>query len=46
MRAAIDAHAPGPRPDVGTIVGAVGELANAAPGAPRPPGGPRRRRVR
>ena len=31
MRAAIDRHAPGARPDVATIVADVGPLANAAP---------------
>jgi len=34
MRAAIDAHGGGPRPDLATIVAAVGPLTNAAPGAP------------
>jgi 5-methyltetrahydrofolate--homocysteine methyltransferase len=35
MRAAIDAHTTGRRPDIATIVDEVGPLANAAPGAPR-----------
>jgi 5-methyltetrahydrofolate--homocysteine methyltransferase len=35
MRAAIDAHTTGRRPDIATIVDAIGPLANAAPGAPR-----------
>lgn len=34
MRAAIDGHRDGPRPDLDMIVAAVGPLANAAPGAP------------
>jgi 5-methyltetrahydrofolate--homocysteine methyltransferase len=47
MRTAIDAHTPGERPDVATIVEAVGPLANVAPGGSRRRGGgtrPRRTR--
>jgi 5-methyltetrahydrofolate--homocysteine methyltransferase len=45
MRAAIDAHTTNRRPDIATIVGEVGALANVAPGAPRERGGrPRRER--
>lgn len=33
MRAAIDQHQPGERPDLGLIIGDIGPLANAAPGA-------------
>ena len=45
MRAAIDTHTRGERPDTATIVGEVGPLANAAPAGPRDRvGRPRRER--
>jgi 5-methyltetrahydrofolate--homocysteine methyltransferase len=46
MRAAIDAHTSGGRPDVATIVGEVGPLASAAPAKSRARGGRQRRERR